>query len=110
MRPTTAATMIATATAGAPACGKANSRHPVAITTTMPAAMLTTVLIRADPVAATGDAPARCASAPMAAICQSLPGTYRPRLETVQIRAAVPNGSRRSQAESIARHVWMRTR
>jgi hypothetical protein len=37
--------------------------------------MFTTVLSTAEPVAAIGEAPARCASTPIAAICHSFPGT-----------------------------------
>jgi hypothetical protein len=67
--------------------------------------MFTAVPSTADPVAATGDTPARCASTPMAAICQTFPGTYRPRFETVQIREAATNGREASQLERMARHV-----
>src|SRR5688572_27230001 len=75
MSPTAVTITIAAATAGALAYGSASRRQPVTITTRNPAAMFTAVPNRAEPVAATGDTPARCASTPIAAICQTLPGT-----------------------------------
>src|SRR5687768_9373373 len=60
-RPRTVAITIAAATAGAPAYGSSSSRHPVAMTTRNPATMLTAVFSTAEPVAATGETPARWA-------------------------------------------------
>ena len=45
----------------------------------------------------------------MAPICQILPGTYFPRFETLQMRAALQKGSRASQHASTLRHVWTST-
>jgi hypothetical protein len=56
--------------------------------------MASTCSTTADPVAAQGAIPARCAMSAMPATAHTLPGRYLPRLETVQIRADVHPSSR----------------
>src|SRR5689334_4725705 len=46
----------------------------------------------------------------MAAICQTFPGTYFPRFETNQMRAAAENGSDSDHTRSVARQASMRRR
>src|SRR5213594_755530 len=57
----------------------------------------------ADPVAAHGATPASCAMSAMPAMAQTWPGRYFPRLETVQIRAAVQASRDWPQAASMVR-------
>jgi hypothetical protein len=45
----------------------------------------------------------------MAAICQTLPGMYRPRFETSQILAALLYGRRLPHAEIVRLHVSIST-
>ena len=71
--------------------------------TAKPAMMLTRLTTRLEPIAAVGDTPARCAIAPMAAICQTVPGrTCRGSIRTRCARRSA-NGSRlRPRAERAA--------
>jgi hypothetical protein len=77
--------------------------------TTNPAARFTSVPRIAEPAAAAGETPARWASTPMAPIDHSLPGTYRPRLDTVQIRVASPKARWSPQALTSARQLATRS-
>ncbi len=62
----------------------------------------------AEPVAAHGATPASFDISAMPATAQTLPGTYLPRLETVQMRAAVQPSSRWPQPASMRRHATIR--
>src|SRR5690242_22068 len=83
--------------------------RPAMTETTNPASRFTSVLRIAEPDAARGEIPTFLDIAPMAPMFQILPGRYRARLDTLQILAALQNGSRASQQTSMLRHVWTRT-
>src|SRR6478672_1162745 len=76
--------------------------------TANPASTLTRFTRRLDPIAAAGETPCCCASAPIAAICHTFPGTYLPRFDTNQMRAALANGSDWDHTRRVARHASMR--
>src|SRR4029079_11729626 len=80
--------------------------RPAAVTamTANPASTLTRLTSRLEPMAAVADTPFLCASAPMAAICQTFPGTYFPRFETNQIRAAGENGGDSDSTRDMTLH------
>ena len=71
--------------------------------------MLTTVLSTADPAAAAAGTWMSWASFPIAAICQTFPGTYLPRFDTHQMRVASPNEMRADQAARMRRQTSMRS-
>src|SRR5688572_2242289 len=86
-----------------------SQRQPIRRTIAIPHAMLMMVPSNAEPVETTADTPARVAIAAMAVICQILPGTYLPKLETLQTRAALQNVISAPQARIIKRQVWTRS-
>lgn len=75
----------------------------------MPAAIDTSCIITDDPAAITGETLLSLAIIVIAAIDQIFPGTYLPRLETNQIRAASLNGSVSPDATITLRHVSIRS-
>src|ERR1035437_19584 len=84
-------------------------RDPATAATRKPARMLTTFTTSDDPTAATLETPARCDRTPIAPICHTLPGTYRPRFEMNQIRAALPHERCPPHAVTICRQVSIST-
>ena len=80
------------------------SPAPASATTTKPAATFTSAMITDEPVAASGDAPASFASTAIAPIAHTFPGTYLPRLDTNQMRAASSTGSGLFHVRSSSLH------
>src|ERR1051325_8983023 len=107
--PATTASRIATRRAFGP--NNFSHDHPSPSEIEIPTAMFTTVLSSAEPADATGETPARAAIALIDMICHTFPGTYLPRLDTLQMRADSMNVSARAcvetHASSIRRHVWI---
>ena len=82
--------------------------RPVRPATAAPVPMASTCSTTADPVAAQGATPARCAMSAMPATAHTFPGRYLPRLDTVQMRAAPQPSRRWPQPASIVRQATMR--
>src|SRR5688572_550909 len=93
-----------------PPTAEAISPPALSAMTANPAITFTKLTTRLDPIAPAAPTPSRCASAPIAAICQTFPGTYLPRFDTNQIRAAVGNGNEADQTRSVLLHASMRSR
>ena len=78
-------------------------------TTPVPVTRLTDCMITDEPAAAIADIPRFRAITPIAVSDQTFPGTYFPRLDRNQIRAASMNGTCESQASSMRRQPSMRS-
>src|SRR5712671_784760 len=78
--------------------GWPRSLAPVTITIAVPVAKLTVCITTDDPAAAIAESPRLLAITPIAVSDQIFPGTYLPRLERNQMRAASENGKWESQA------------
>ena len=92
--PTIDAATSSSNTTWAPGLAASIARRPVSPAIAAPVPMASTCSTTADPVAAHGATPARCAISAMPATAHTFPGRYLPRLETVQIRAAPHPSSR----------------
>src|SRR5689334_22695577 len=101
--PTNDAATSSSNTTCAPGWAASIARRPVSPAMAAPVPMASTCSTTADPVAAQGATPARCAMSAIPATAHTFPGRYLPRLETVQIRAAPHPSSRWPQPESITR-------
>lgn len=89
--------------------GCPSSLAPVTITIAVPVARLTVCIITEEPAAASAESPRPLAITPIAVSDQIFPGTYFPRFERNQIRAACGNGRCESHAPSTRRHPSIRS-
>ena len=89
--------------------GCPRSFAPVTITIAVPVTRLTVCIITEEPAAASAEMPRPLAITPIAVSDQIFPGTYFPRLDTNQIRAACGNGRCESHAPSTRRQPSMRS-
>ena len=85
------------------------SRAAVTSTTSMPANRFTRFTTSDEPTAAIAGTPLCSARTVIAPICQTLPGTYLPRLLTNQMRAASPHPMLAPQAMTVRRQVSINT-
>jgi len=87
-----------------PGCAVSRATEAAAPTTAAPVPMPTACSTTADAAAAHGATPERCAMNAIPASAQTFPGTYLPRFDTVQMRAALHGLRRCPHPVSICRH------